>query len=87
MSKEKEKKEIGEIAHFFTNINVAVIKLSGTIKIGDKISIEGATTNIQQKVDSMQIDHKDVKEAKKGKSIGMKIKDRAREGDKVFKTN
>jgi len=80
-----EKKEIGEVTHFFTNIGVAVIKLSDSIKVGDEITIEGATTNIEQKVDSMQIEHKEVKEAKKGQSIGMKVKDRVREGDKCFK--
>jgi len=80
-----EKKEIGEITHYFTKIGVAVIKLSDKIKAGDKISIEGATTDVQQKVDSMQVQHKDVKEAKKGDSVGMKVKDRVREGDKVFR--
>ena len=65
-------------------IGVAVIELSGNIKAGDTISIEGATTNIQQKVESMQIDHKPVETAGKGKSIGLKVSDRVREGDQVF---
>ncbi len=80
-----EKKEIGEVTHYFTNIGVAVIKLSSGVKVGDSISIEGATTNIQQKISSMQIEHKNVESAKKGQSIGLKVKDRVREGDKVLK--
>jgi putative protease len=80
-----DKKPVGEITHFFTNINVAVIKLSGTLKAGEKILIEGATTNFEQAADSMQIEHKEVKEAKKGDSIGLKVKERVREGDKVYR--
>lgn len=78
-------KKIGTISHFFSHINVAVIELSGTIKVGDGIQIQGATTDFTQKVDSMQIEHKNVQEAKKGQSIGLKVKDRVREGDEVFK--
>ncbi len=80
-----EKKPIGKITHYFTNIGVAVIELSGEIKVGDTISIEGSTTNLQQNVDSMQIEHEDVEEAKAGQSVGMKVKERVREEDKVFK--
>lgn len=79
-----EKKPIGAITHYFTKIGVAVIELSGRINEGDDISIEGATTNVIQKVDSMQIEHKSVKTAGKGQSIGMKVVDRVREGDSVF---
>jgi len=80
-----EKKPVGEITHFFGHLSVAVIKLSDSLKDGEKILIEGATTNFEQTVKSMQIEHKEVKEAKKGESIGLKVKDRVREGDKVFK--
>ena len=80
-----DKKLVGEITHFFTNINVAVIKLNAGLKDGEKILIEGATTNLEQEAKSMQIEHKKVKEAKKGQSIGLKVKDRVREGDKVYK--
>jgi len=81
----KEKKLVGRVTHFFTNISVAVIELSDVLKSGDKVSIEGATTNIEQKVDSMQIHNKPVKEAKAGDAIGVKVKDRVREGDQVYK--
>lgn len=79
------KKEVGKVTHFFGNINVAAIKLSSTLKIGDTISIEGANTNFQQKVDSMQINKAVVKEAKAGQEIGMKTTDKTREGDTVYK--
>ena len=79
-----DKKPIGEITHFFGHISVAVIKLSGKLKEGEKILIEGATTKFEQEAKSMQIEHKGVKEAKKGDSVGLKVKDRVREGDKVY---
>ena len=80
-----DKKLVGKVRHYFSNINVAVIDLSSTLKVGDEISIEGSSTNVTQKVDSMQIEHKSVEEAKKGQSIGLKVADRVREGDVVFK--
>lgn len=80
-----EKKLVGKITHYFTNIGVGVIDLEGELKVGDRISIEGATTNFQQDVKSMQIHNKDVEAAKKGDSIGIKVDDRVREGDQVFK--
>ncbi|MFA5175898.1 MAG: U32 family peptidase C-terminal domain-containing protein [Candidatus Nanoarchaeia archaeon] len=79
-----KKKEIGVIEHYFSNIGVAVIQLKGTLKVGDKISIEGATTNITQEVDSIQIDRKPVEEAKKGQAIGIKVSDKVRANDLVF---
>lgn len=80
-----EKEKIGEVTHYFTNISVGVIDLSGDLKVGDKISIEGATTDIQQDVESMQIEHEDVEEAGPGDSVGLKVKDRVREADVVYK--
>jgi putative protease len=84
-AKPVEKELVGRITHFFTAISVAVIELSETIKVGDKVSIEGATTNFEQKIDSMQIHNKAVKEAKSGEAIGIKVKERVREGDQVFR--
>lgn len=80
-----EKEEVGEITHYFTDIEVGVIELSEELKLGDEISIEGATTNFRQEVESMQIEHEDVKEAGPGDAIGVKVKDRVREGDLVYK--
>ncbi len=80
-----EKKLIGRITHYFDKIGVAVIELSDTLKVGESISIEGATTNFQQKVDSMQVEHKNIEEAKAGDQVGMKVTDRVREHDQVFR--
>jgi putative protease len=77
--------KIGEVTHFFSNINVAVIELSGAITIGDEILIIGATSDFSQKVESMQIEHEQVKEAKSGDDIGLKVIERVRRGDEVFK--
>ena len=80
-----EKKLVGKVTHYFSKIGVAIIEVSSTLKVGDEISIEGTATNLTQKVDSMQIEHKNVEHAKKGESVGMKVADRVREGDMVFK--
>ncbi len=79
------KKKIGKISHYFSNINVAVVDLASELKKGDLITIEGPHTNVKQKVTSMQMEHKAVESAKKGQSIGMKVSDRVREGDLVYK--
>ena len=80
-----EKVPVGKVTHFFTHINVAVIELSDTLNAGDTISFEGASTNFQQKVDSMQIEKQTISTAKKGQAIGLKTNDRVREGDAVYK--
>lgn len=81
-----DEKQVGKIAHFFPNISVAVVVITkGSLKKGDKIHVKGATTDFTQTVDSMQVDHKPVEEAKKGKSIGLKVKDACRENDVVYK--
>jgi translation elongation factor EF-1alpha len=83
MAKEKP---IGEITHYFSNIKVAVIKLSSSLAEGDKIRIAGGEdTDFEQTVDSMETDHEKVKKAKKGAEIGLKVKDKVREGYKVYK--
>lgn len=76
--------KVGEITHYFTKISVAVVDLSAPIKIGDQIAIKGMTTNFEQTVKSMQIEGKNIEEAKAGDDIGMKVKDRVRKGDIVY---
>ena len=82
---EKIGKESGKVTHYFTNIGVAVIKLDKPLKTGDKIRIKGATSDFEQTVDSMQIEHDKIEEAKKGQSIGLKIAEHVREHDVVYK--
>jgi|TARA_Y100000031_G_scaffold132012_1_gene152746 putative protease len=77
-------KEVGKISSYFKNANVAAIELSGKLKVGDKINIKGHTTDFEQKVESIQIEMKDIKTAKKGDHIGIKVSERVRVNDKVF---
>ena len=82
--KKSEGKEIGKVTHFFDQISVAVVELAGALKKGDRIKIKGATTDFEQKVESMQIEHEKVDKAKKGDAIGMKVADRVRPNDTVY---
>lgn len=75
---------IGKITHFFPKIGVAVINLTGTLRVGNRMHVKGATTDFTQEVDSMQISHQNVDEAKAGESIGMKVDEPVRAGDSVF---
>ena len=79
----KEKK-IGVVSDYFSHVEVAAIKLLGKLKVGERIHIKGTTTDFEQEVDSIQIERKPVKEAKKGDHIGIKVADRTRPGDKVY---
>ena len=78
-------KPIGKISHYYPNISVAVVELQGTIKVGDTIRIEGHGGSFEQKISSMQIEHKQIKEAKKGQSIGLKLNQDVKEKDLVYK--
>ena len=77
--------EIGEISDFFARPVVAGINLSAPLKLGDKIHIKGHTTDLEMVVNSMQINNANITEAKAGDSIGIKVTDRVRRGDKVYK--
>jgi len=77
--------EIGHVSDFFARPVVAGITLTGTLKTGDKIHIKGHTTDLEIAVDSMQINNANVTEAKAGDAIGVKVTDRVRAGDKVYK--
>ena len=77
--------EIGRVRDYFAHINVAGIDLSGKLKVGNTIHIHGHTTDITQVVDSMQVEHASVQEAGPGDSVGIKVADRCRAGDHVFK--
>lgn len=79
-----EKKLIGKVSHYFSKISVAGIQLSEPLKVGDKISIEGATTKFEEIIESMQIDNSTVAQAKAGDNIGIKVKDKTRVGDDVY---
>ena len=77
--------EIGKVSDFFARPLVAGIEMTGTLKVGDNIHIKGHTTDLEFTVDSMQIDNANVNEAKAGDSVGIKVSDRVRHGDTVYK--
>ncbi len=77
-------REVGKITHYFDKIGVAVVELTDSLKAGDKIRIKGNTTDFEQEIESMQIEHEEVEEAGKGQAIGLKVKDKVRNNDKVY---
>ena len=76
--------EIGQVSEFFAHPVVAGIDLTGALKVGDRIHIVGYTTDIEIVVETMQIDRANVPEASPGQSVGIKVPDRVRHGDKVY---
>ncbi|HHE76517.1 MAG TPA: hypothetical protein ENL27_00830 [Candidatus Parcubacteria bacterium] len=82
---EEEGQLIGKITHYFSNIGVAVIKLSDVLEVGDKIRITGGETDFEQTVDSMEVEHKKIEKAKAGDEVGLKVSEKVREGYKVYK--
>jgi hypothetical protein len=78
--------ELGKVTHYFSKIGVAAIQITqDTLRVGDVIHVKGHTSDFTQKIDSMQIDGQSVAEATIGQSIGLRVKDHAREHDQVFK--
>ncbi|MFH1787383.1 MAG: EF-Tu/IF-2/RF-3 family GTPase [archaeon] len=79
-----DEKEIGVVSSYFSHVGVAAIKLSGKLKVGNKVHIKGNTTDFETDVGSIQIERKGVQEAKKGDHVGIKVPDKVRPNDKVF---
>ena len=77
--------EIGRVSDFFARPVVAGIELSAPLKLGDRIRIKGHTTDLELVVDSLQINNVDVKQAKAGDAVGVKVPDRVRRGDRVYR--
>lgn len=76
---------IGEISHWFGNISVAGIELTGDLAVGDRVHILGHTSDFEQEITSMQIQNEDVTEGRPGDEVGVKLQSRARPGDSVYK--
>ena len=81
----KTPKEIGKVFTYYPNISVVAVKLSDKLSLGDRILIKGKKPNFQQRVESMQIEHKPVREAKKGDDVGIRVIDAARQNDVVYR--
>ncbi len=77
-------KPIGKVTHYYGGLNVAIVKFSRDTKVGESVNFKGATTDFTQKIDSMQYDHKEISSAKKNQEVGIKVKNKVREGDQVF---
>lgn len=79
--------KVGVVNDYFARIGVAGIDLTGSLRVGDTIHVKGHTTDFEQVVESMQIEHESVDEAGAGASIGIKVPDRCRGGDTVYKVS
>jgi putative protease len=77
--------QVGRVTHYFGKVGVAAVELENTLRVGDTIHIKGHTSDWIQKVESMQIEHRDVEEAGAGDVVGIKVTDHARENDVVYK--
>jgi len=77
--------EIGQVSDFFARPVVAGIQLTGSLKVGDRIHIKGHTTDLELVIDSMQINNVNVNEAKAGDAVGIKVSDRVRRGDTIYR--
>ena len=82
--KEKAPKPIGVVTHYYGNLEVAIVKFKQAVAVGTAVKFKGTTTDFEQVVKSIQYDHKSVETAKKGQEVGIKVKDKVREGDEVF---
>lgn len=80
-----EEKPIGEITHYYGHLGVAIVKFKETVKTGEALHFKGAHTDFTQTIESMQYDHKNIDAAKKGQEVGIKVNEKAREGDEVYR--
>lgn len=81
-----EEEQVGRVTNFYVKISVAAIKVtSGVIRIGDTLHFKGHTTDFEETVASMEIENQSVDEAGPGNEVGIRVKERVRENDKVYK--
>ncbi|MBI2071148.1 MAG: translation elongation factor-like protein [Elusimicrobia bacterium] len=76
---------LGKVEDYFAHVQVAALTLKAALTVGDTIRIKGHTTDLVQKIESLQIDHKPVASANAGEGVGIKVNDRCRKGDRVYK--
>ena len=81
----EQETEVGEVMTYYANIGVAAIELTNNVKAGDTIIFRGFTTDMEHKIDSIQIEHDSVQEAKAGDQIGVKVPGKVRKNDRVYK--
>jgi putative protease len=83
-SKKPKQIVIGVVTHYFPHVNAAVVKVKRPLSVGDRVKFKGHTTSFDQTIESMQIDHVPIQQAKKGDEIGLQVKERVREHDLVL---
>jgi putative protease len=76
---------IGTVTHYFGHLSVAAVELSDRLRIGERVHIQGHTTDLAQTVDSMEVDHQHVDEAGPGDDVALKVDDHVREHDRIFR--
>lgn len=84
MVKNSELKPIGEVTHYYSHLEVAIVKFSKPVDVGTKVRFKGATTDFEETISSMQYDHKPIDKARKGQEVGIKVREKVRQGDKVY---
>lgn len=82
--KSSKPKPIGEVTHFYGGLGVAIVKFNKEVDVGTKLKFKGVTTDFEEKLTSMQYDHKPIESAKKGQEVGIKVGDKVREGNLVY---
>ncbi len=80
----RKDKPVGEVTHYYGNLGVAIVKFNQNIPLGKNVTFQGHTTDFSQNLESMEYDRKPVNAAPKGKEVGVKVKKRVREGDRVY---
>lgn len=83
----KKEKPVGEVVHWYDKIGVAVVKLAGALKLGERIKIKRGEETFEDSITSMQFDHKPIDVGKKGQEIAVKLSQPAKEGATIFKTH
>lgn len=76
--------KVGQITHFYGKLGVGIVKLSAPVKVGDTLHFLGSSTDFTQTVGSLEVDHQNMEQAKKGEEVGIKVDQRVREGDEVY---
>lgn len=76
---------IGTVTHYFSHLSVAAVALTDTLRVGDRIHIKGHTSDLEQAVDSMEVDHQQVEAAHPGDDVALRVDDHVREHDRIYR--
>lgn len=82
-----DEKMLGKVTHYFGKLSVAVLDLKEPLTVKDQVAFRGATTDFEQKIDSIQVDHQSIEVAEAGQAAAVRVKDKVRVGDTIYKLN